>query len=163
MSIGPRERLDERNAISSKDSSRANEQEQQHWADEMEVGPVGKFYNRPLWGRTAGMLGYGALGRETARLLKAHGMRIIAANSTGKASKFEDWTPEGTGDLDGESEPLPAVGLVCVQLTNQVPSRTSTTPSKTRRNSSSSYGTRTCSFVLCQERRRRGISSMPRS
>lgn len=76
-------------------------QEQQHWADEMEVGPVGKFYNRPLWGRTAGMLGYGALGRETARLLKAHGMRIIAANSSGKASKFEDWTPEGTGDLEG--------------------------------------------------------------
>lgn len=69
----------------------------------MEVGPVGKFYNRPLWGRTAGMLGYGALGRETARLLKAHGMRIITANSSGQASKFEDWTPEGTGDLDGES------------------------------------------------------------
>lgn len=69
----------------------------------MEVGPVGKFYNRPLWGRTAGMLGYGALGRETARLLKAHGMRIIAANSSGQASRFEDWTPEGTGDLDGES------------------------------------------------------------
>lgn len=83
-------------------SKRANSQEQKHWADEMEVGPVGKFYNRPLWGRTAGMLGYGALGRETARLLKAHGMRIIAANSSGKASKFEDWTPEGTGDLDGE-------------------------------------------------------------
>jgi phosphoglycerate dehydrogenase-like enzyme len=32
------------------------------------------------------MLGYGALGRETARLLKANGMNIIAANTTGKAS-----------------------------------------------------------------------------
>jgi len=32
------------------------------------------------------MLGYGALGRETARLLKSHGMRIIAANTSGKAT-----------------------------------------------------------------------------
>ena len=32
------------------------------------------------------MLGYGALGRETARLLKSHGMRIIAANTSGKAN-----------------------------------------------------------------------------
>lgn len=79
-------------------------QEQKHWATEMEVDPRGvKFYNRSLFGRTAGMLGYGALGRESARLLKAHGMRIVAANTTGKSAKFEDWTPEGTGDLDGES------------------------------------------------------------
>lgn len=33
------------------------------------------------------MLGYGALGRETARLLKSHGMKIIAANTSGKANK----------------------------------------------------------------------------
>ena len=32
------------------------------------------------------MLGYGALGRETARLLKSHGMRVIAANTSGKAT-----------------------------------------------------------------------------
>jgi phosphoglycerate dehydrogenase-like enzyme len=31
------------------------------------------------------MLGYGALGRETARLLQSHGMKIIAANTSGKA------------------------------------------------------------------------------
>jgi phosphoglycerate dehydrogenase-like enzyme len=33
-----------------------------------------------------GMLGYGALGRETARLLESHGMRVIAANTSGKAT-----------------------------------------------------------------------------
>jgi len=32
------------------------------------------------------MLGYGALGRETARLLKSHGMKVIAANTSGKAT-----------------------------------------------------------------------------
>ena len=35
------------------------------------------------------MLGYGALGRETARLLKSHGMKIIAANTSGKANVQE--------------------------------------------------------------------------
>jgi len=32
------------------------------------------------------MLGYGALGRETARLLKSHGMKVIAANTSGRAT-----------------------------------------------------------------------------
>lgn len=32
------------------------------------------------------MLGYGSLGRETARLLQAHGMRIVAANTSGEAT-----------------------------------------------------------------------------
>lgn len=40
-------------------------------------------------GRTAGMLGYGQLGRESARLLKAMGMRIVAANTSGKATPQE--------------------------------------------------------------------------
>lgn len=45
------------------------------------------YFARSTHGRTAGMLGYGALGRATARLLKAHGMRIIAANTRGEAGE----------------------------------------------------------------------------
>lgn len=48
------------------------------------------------------MLGYGALGRETARLLKAHGMRIIAANTSGKKTTDEGYIIPGTGDKEGE-------------------------------------------------------------
>lgn len=62
------------------------------------------------------MQGYGALGRETARLLKAHGMRIIAANTSGKATEDnsvsrllllgrlrlkEQYQVPGTGDKEG--------------------------------------------------------------
>ncbi|KAL7420829.1 hypothetical protein Q5752_004782 [Cryptotrichosporon argae] len=60
-----------------------------------------KYYARKTWGRTAGMLGYGALGRESARLLKAHGMRVIAANTSGKASPETEYVMPGTGDEDG--------------------------------------------------------------
>ncbi|WWC92649.1 uncharacterized protein L201_007608 [Kwoniella dendrophila CBS 6074] len=59
------------------------------------------YYARSSYGRTAGLLGYGALGRETARLLKAHGMRIIAANTSGKATPQEGYVIPGTGDKDG--------------------------------------------------------------
>lgn len=45
--------------------------------------------------------GYGSLGRETARLLKAHGMRIIAANTSGKATPQDGYIIPGTGDKDG--------------------------------------------------------------
>lgn len=41
-----------------------------------------------LRGKTAGLLGYGHIGRETARLLHAFGVTILAANSNGE--KRED-------------------------------------------------------------------------
>jgi lactate dehydrogenase-like 2-hydroxyacid dehydrogenase len=34
-------------------------------------------------GKTAGMLGYGHIARETARLLKAFGVEVVAANTKG--------------------------------------------------------------------------------
>lgn len=68
-------------------------QNEQKWATEKECDLEGNsYYARSLYGRTVGMLGYGALGRETARLLKAHGMRVIAANTSGKAT-----TQDGVG------------------------------------------------------------------
>jgi phosphoglycerate dehydrogenase-like enzyme len=63
------------------------------------------FFNRMTYGRTVGLLvservwivadrqGYGALGRESARLLKALGMKIIAANTSGKATPQEGVSP----------------------------------------------------------------------
>ena len=43
----------------------------------------------PLRGKTAGLLGYGHIARETARLLKAFGVEVIAANTRGEQSKDE--------------------------------------------------------------------------
>lgn len=60
-------------------------QDKQKWVRGEDSFGDPNYYARSLYGRTAGMLGYGALGRETARLLKAHGMRVVAANTSGKA------------------------------------------------------------------------------
>jgi len=64
-------------------------------AADVDLFGADEYFARSLYGRTAGMLGYGALGRETARLLKAHGMRVIAANTSGKAGRDPEvsrWT-----------------------------------------------------------------------
>lgn len=60
------------------------------WAPTAEVlkhaGPSGEAQPsfRTLFGKTVGMLGYGHIARETARLFKAFHCRIIAANSNGE-------------------------------------------------------------------------------
>lgn len=75
---------------------------EQRWASEKECDRDGdSYYARSLYGRTVGMLGYGALGRETARLLKSHGMRVIAANTSGKATQQDGYIIPGTGDKEG--------------------------------------------------------------
>jgi phosphoglycerate dehydrogenase-like enzyme len=64
-----------------------------------------------LRGRVAGILGYGGIGRASARLFRAFGLRIHAINSSGRASGA-DWA--GTlADLD---ELLTAAGIVVVAL-----------------------------------------------
>ena len=66
----------------------ADEQNKQSWAEGEEVDRNGsKYYARSLKGRTVGLLGYGALGRETARLLQAFGMRILACNTSGERTE----------------------------------------------------------------------------
>ncbi|WVQ95895.1 hypothetical protein IAU59_002994 [Kwoniella sp. CBS 9459] len=76
--------------------------DEKRWLEEAECDLDGQaYYARSLHGRTAGLLGYGALGRETARLLKAHGMKIIAANTSGKSSSQDGYVIPGTGDKDG--------------------------------------------------------------
>ncbi|RSH87130.1 hypothetical protein EHS25_003621 [Saitozyma podzolica] len=77
--------------------------QEKRWADAQEVDQSGAsvFFNRMTYGRTVGVLGYGTLGRETARLLKALGMKVIAANTSGKATPQEGYVFPGTGDADG--------------------------------------------------------------
>ncbi|WRT64449.1 uncharacterized protein IL334_001381 [Kwoniella shivajii] len=54
-----------------------------------------------IQGKTIGFLGYGALGRQSARLFKAFGTNIIAANTSGKATPQDNYVIPGTGDADG--------------------------------------------------------------
>ncbi|WVQ99102.1 hypothetical protein IAU59_006234 [Kwoniella sp. CBS 9459] len=57
--------------------------------------------NRTLYGKTVGLLGYGHIARETARLFKAFNCKIIAANSKGDRRPEEGYRIPGTGDVDG--------------------------------------------------------------
>src|SRR6266480_2885673 len=47
--------------------------------------------NRMLSGTTAGILGFGGIGRATARLMRAFGMRIYAINHSGTSSESVDF------------------------------------------------------------------------
>ncbi len=47
--------------------------------------------NRMLAGMTAGILGYGGIGRATARLMRAFGMRIYAINTSGTSPEPADF------------------------------------------------------------------------
>jgi phosphoglycerate dehydrogenase-like enzyme len=52
-------------------------------------------------GRTVGIIGYGGIGRETARLAVALGMRVHALTRSGKKSRDDCTCIPGTGDPDG--------------------------------------------------------------
>lgn len=56
---------------------------------------------RELRGKTLGILGYGAIGREVARLATAFGMRVLATKRAERAASFDGWTSPGTGDPSG--------------------------------------------------------------
>ena len=56
---------------------------------------------RELRGKTLGILGYGAIGREVARLAAAFGMRVLATKRAERDAAFDGWTPAGTGDPSG--------------------------------------------------------------
>ncbi|WWC72308.1 uncharacterized protein I206_106270 [Kwoniella pini CBS 10737] len=68
-----------------------------------EAGASGEAFpgNRFLMGKTVGLLGYGHIARETARLFQAFNCKIIAANSRGDRRAEDGYRIPGTGDEDG--------------------------------------------------------------
>lgn len=66
-------------------------------------GRAGLFGPAPLRGKTVGIVGYGSIGRELARLCDAVGMTVLAAKrDVMKPEAREGWTEPGTGDPLGE-------------------------------------------------------------
>jgi phosphoglycerate dehydrogenase-like enzyme len=54
-----------------------------------------------LRGKTLGVVGYGSIGRETARIGQALGMTVIALKRNPQDPKDTGWNPAGVGDPDG--------------------------------------------------------------
>ncbi|KAJ4398597.1 hypothetical protein N0V85_006237 [Neurospora sp. IMI 360204] len=77
-----------------------NLQRQAHWSR----GNVDSIEDATA--KTVGILGYGAIGRQTARLARAMGMKVHAytlhPRPTPESRKDRSWAPEGMGDPDGK-------------------------------------------------------------
>jgi phosphoglycerate dehydrogenase-like enzyme len=61
-----------------------------------------RFQPRELRGSTIGMLGYGSIARELARLLQPFGATILATKHDLGDIRQRGYIPEGTGDPEGE-------------------------------------------------------------
>lgn len=60
-----------------------------------------KFLPTELRGQTLGILGYGSVGREIARLVKPFGMTILVSKQNARRTDDADYALPGTGDPDG--------------------------------------------------------------
>lgn len=69
-------------------------QDQSEWPDNRWE----KFSAPELRGSTLGIVGYGAIGRELARLAQAMGMRVLALNRSGQRTIDDGYAVPGTGD-----------------------------------------------------------------
>lgn len=71
-------------------------QRQHHWPDRVAMARPGLRDKRAL------IIGYGGVGRETARLLSAFGMRIVAVTRNPRQKRYLGYAPSpGFGDPDG--------------------------------------------------------------
>src|SRR5439155_7727168 len=68
--------------------------------------------NRMLSGTTAGILGFGGIGRATARLMRAFAMHIYALNQSGKSTEPADFI----GTLQDVEHLLRASDVVVISL-----------------------------------------------
>ncbi|KAL7416269.1 hypothetical protein BDY24DRAFT_379025 [Mrakia frigida] len=69
-----------------------------HWTKPSQLG----FFIREMRGLTMGILGYGHIGREVARLGQALGMTILAATRSGEKAPIGGFLLPGTGDEAGD-------------------------------------------------------------
>lgn len=75
----------------------------------------GARFQTEIRGRTLGIWGYGGIGRETARLAKAFGLRVVVLTRSGKIADTPRFRVEGTGD-DGGSIPEKVYALDQVEV-----------------------------------------------
>jgi phosphoglycerate dehydrogenase-like enzyme len=87
------------------------------------------FNPRELRGQTLGIVGYGSIGRELARLADALGMTVVATKRNIKqTAENDEYTPPGTGDPTGDiptrlypPEALASMVSVCDYVVVTVP------------------------------------------
>src|SRR5260370_7763149 len=58
-----------------------------------------------LRGKTLGIIGYGSIGRETAPLAQAFGMKVLALKRNPPDQSDPGWNPPGVGDPEGKIPP----------------------------------------------------------
>lgn len=74
------------------------DQRQKEWADDR----YERFLPLELRDATVGILGYGSIGREVARLCKSFGATVLATKHNLKELEHKGYRVEGTGDPEGE-------------------------------------------------------------
>jgi phosphoglycerate dehydrogenase-like enzyme len=75
-------------------------QDEAHWPENRHQ----LFAPQTLRGKTLGIVGYGSIGRELARIAQAFGMQILASKRDAKnpADDGASYTPDGLGDPSGD-------------------------------------------------------------